>query len=54
MESERVAGGGDNSRESRQSDVAGVFSVATQGAAAECQGSVTAVRGNYAASAKNQ
>ena len=46
VESERVAGSGGDSRESRQSDVGGVPSVAAQGAATECQGLVAAARGN--------
>ena len=54
VESERVAGSGCDSRESRQSDVGGVPSVAIagQGAAAECQSSTAGVNSRYAAAAR--
>ena len=49
VESERVADGGGDSRGLRQSGFSGVPSAAAQGAAAECQGSLAAVRGHSVA-----
>ena len=54
VESERVADSSGDFHESHQSDVGVAPSVAGQGAVAECQGSVTVVRRDYATAAKNQ